>query len=83
MPLANGIPSIIHPAASADLTAYTYTKVYAQAATTPTINGTAVTMPLGTTLDILVRSISATAGVFVLGDKKETSDPGGITGTTL
>lgn len=83
MPLANGIPSIIQPASAADLTAYTYTKVYAQVSATPTINGTAVTMPAGTTIEILVRSITSTAGVFVIGDKKETSDPGGTTGVIL
>ena len=83
MPLANGISSIIQAASDADVSAYTYTKVYAQAAATPTINGVAVTMPAGTTIEILVRSISATAGVFVIGDKINTSDPGGTTGVIL
>ena len=82
MPLQNGIHSIIHTAANADLSAYTYTEVYAGAGASPTINGTAVTMAAGSLLPILVRSISATAGVFVLGDKKTTSDPGGISGIT-
>jgi len=83
MPLQNGINSIIHTAASADLTAFTYTQVYAQVSASPTINGVAVTIPAGATLDILVRSISATANVFVIGDKISTSDPGGTTGVIL
>lgn len=83
MPLQNGINSIIHAAANADLTGYTYTQVYASAAATPTINGTAVAMAAGSSIDILVRSISATANVFVIGDKKSTSDPGGTTGIIL
>jgi len=83
MPLHNGIPSIIHTATLADVTAYTYTKVYASVGATPTINGQAVAMVAGGTLDILVRSISATGNVFVLGDKVNTSDPGGTTGVIL
>jgi hypothetical protein len=83
MPLANGISSIIQASSDADLTAYTYTKVYASVTATPTINGVAVAMPAGTTIEILVRSISSTANVFVIGDKKSTSDPGGTTGVIL
>ena len=83
MPLQNGISSIIHTAAAADLTAYTYTKVYAGAGATPTINGTVVTMAAGSLIPILVRSISATAGVFVIGDKASTTNPGGTTGVIL
>jgi len=82
MPLQNGLHSIIHTAGAADLANYTYTEVYAGAAATPTINGTAVVMAAGSLLPVLVTSISATANVFVLGDKKTTSDPDGITGVT-
>jgi len=83
MPLQNGISSIIHSAATADVTGYTYSKVYAGAAATPTINGTVVTMTAGSLIPILVKSISATANVFVIGDKVNTTDPGGTTGKLL
>jgi len=83
MPLQNGINSIIHTAADADLTGFTYTQVYAGAGATPTINGTAVVMAAGSTIDILVRSITPTGSVFVIGDKKTTSDPSGTTGIIL
>lgn len=74
MPLSTGVYSIIHAAADADFTAYTYNKVYAGAAETPTINGVSVTMAAGSDLDITVRSISGTANVYVLGDKKNVTD---------
>lgn len=83
MPLQNGIGSIIHSASTANVTGYTYFKVYASVAASPTINGTVVTMPAGVTIDMLVRSISPTANVFVIGDKVNTSDPGGKTGKQL
>jgi len=84
MPLQNGINSIIHAAGSADLTAFTYTQVYAGAAATPTINGTAVTMAAGSTIDILVRTLAGTlTNVFVIGDKVNTTDPGGTAGIIL
>lgn len=83
MPLHNGINSIIHTSANAVLSAYTYTQVYAGAAASPTINGVSVTMAAGSTIDILVKSISSTANVFVIGDKKSTSDPSGTTGKIL
>lgn len=60
--------SIIHAAADADLNNFRYFKVYAGAAASPTINGTAVTMGAGSTIDIVVRSISGTASVFVIGE---------------
>jgi len=83
MPLQNGINSIIHTATLADVTGFTYSKVYAGAAATPTINGTVTTMAAGSTIDILVRSISPTANVFVIGDKANTTDPGRTTGIIL
>lgn len=66
----NIMNNVIHPSASADFTGYTYTKVYAGAVATPTINGTSVAMAAGHTIDILVQSISSTANVYVLGYKK-------------
>ena len=61
--------SIIHAAADADLNNFRYFQVYAGAAATPTVNGTALTLGAGSTIDIAVRSISgSTANVFVLGE---------------
>lgn len=66
------LPSIIHLAADADFTNYVYTVVYAGANATPTINGTVVTMGLGSSFNINLKSISATANVYVLGNKADT-----------
>lgn len=62
--------NVIHATGDADLSGHTYTKVYAGANATPTINGTSVAMAAGHTIDILVQSISSTANVYVLGYKK-------------
>ena len=64
----NDIHSIIVPAANANFTAHTYTQVYAGATAFPTINGIAVTMVAGSVINIKVRSISATAKVYLLGE---------------
>jgi len=58
---------VIHAAANVDLDKYLYTAVYASAAATPTINGTAVPMVAGSTIMIRIKSISATANIFVIG----------------
>lgn len=68
MPLSNKTYSIIVPAADANFTGHTYGQVYAGKACTPIINGTAVDMIPGSTIDIVVRSISATDGCFLIGD---------------
>jgi hypothetical protein len=65
----NALNDIIHSAANADFTGYTYTQVYAQASATPTVNGTAITLPAGISIPILVRSITSTADVFLIGKK--------------
>ena len=67
----NDIHSIIVPAASANFTAHTYTQVYAGAAAAPTINGVAVTMAAGSILNIKVKTISATANVYLLGEYQD------------
>jgi len=59
--------SVIHAAADADLTEFTYTQVYAGSDASPTINGTTVTMTAGSTLDIRVGEISPTNGIFLVG----------------
>ena len=68
MPLLNDIHSILVSASSANFTAHTYTEVYAGSAKSPTINGVAVTMGAGSSIKIKVRSISATADVYLLGE---------------
>lgn len=67
----NDIHSIIVSAANANFSAHTYTEVYAGAAATPTINGVAVTMAAGSFIGIWVRSISATANVYLLGENQD------------
>lgn len=64
------IEQIIDASADADFTNNVYTKVYASVAATPTINGTAVPMIAGGSLEVLVKSISSTANVFVIGRKR-------------
>lgn len=65
--------SVIHAAANADLTNYVYTQVYTSTDTSPTINGVIVNMASGNPIDILVKSISATANVYVIGYPKTLS----------
>lgn len=71
MALHTGVYSIIHAAADADFDNYVYLEVYAGANATPTINGTLVTMGGASKLNINVKSISATANIYVLGNKKD------------
>lgn len=71
------IPTIIRESANADLSNEYYMQVYAGANASPTINGTTVTMAAGSTLDIIVQSISSTANVYVLGVKKNVIEGGG------
>jgi hypothetical protein len=60
--------SIIHTATNADFAAFIYTQVYAGANATVTINGTSVVMSAGSTINIRVKTISATANVYVIGN---------------
>ena len=53
-----------------DFTNYVYDTVYASANATPIINGTAVPILAGLTITVLVRTISETAAVYVIGKKK-------------
>ena len=71
MALHTGVYSIIHAAADADFDNFVYLKVFAGADATPTINDVVVTMAASSTLDLSVKSISATADVFLLGNKKD------------
>ena len=60
----------IHLASDAIFSAFTYTTVYASVGASPTINDVVVVMVAGVTLKIIVKSISATAGIYVLGRPK-------------
>lgn len=71
------VPTIIKEATNADLSNEYYMQVYAGANASPTINGTAVTMAAGSTLEIIVQSISSTSDVYVLGVKKNVIEGGG------
>ena len=73
MPIKQGTNSIIHTAANANVTAFTYTQVYASAGASPTINDVVVPMVAGAVIDILVRTISSTGGIFVIGNKADTT----------
>lgn len=66
----NDIHSIIVSATDADFTAHTYTQVFAGATATPTINGVVVTMAASSIINIKVRTISATANVYLLGENQ-------------
>jgi hypothetical protein len=63
---------IIKPATTPDFSGQTYFAVYAGSNATPTINGVSVTMAAGTILPIKVKSISATANVYLLGTNNNT-----------
>jgi|TARA_R110001592_G_scaffold255196_1_gene518708 hypothetical protein len=66
MPLKSGVYTVIDLASNADFTKYTYNQVYAGATGTAVINGTSVKMVGGSTIDVLVKSISGT-DIYVIG----------------
>jgi|TARA_R110000851_G_scaffold196444_2_gene347344 hypothetical protein len=61
---------VIHAAANIDQALYFYMSVYASVAASPTINGTEVPMVAGSSITIIIKTISATAGIFVTGVPK-------------
>lgn len=61
------IYNIIKPSNEADFDNEYYTRVYAGADATPTINGISVPMIKGGVIDIIVKNISPTPNIFVLG----------------
>jgi len=67
----NDIHSIIVAAANANFSAHTYTQVFAGDTATVTINGVSVVMAGSSIIDIKVKSISATANVYLLGEKQD------------
>lgn len=68
MSISNQIYSLIVPAGSANFTAHTYTQIYASAAATPTINGQAIAMAAGSSLNLRIRSISGGTNCYLLGE---------------
>jgi hypothetical protein len=74
------ISDVIHLSTSADLTGYTYTEVYAGALGTITLNGISVTMAATSSIEIIVRSITGDAGIYLLGRKKIAQPPTIING---
>lgn len=69
----NDIHTIIVPSNKANFTEHTYTQVFAGADVSVTINGVIVQMAGSSVLNIKVRSISSTNGVYLLGEKKDVS----------
>tara|TARA_R110000851_G_scaffold172952_13_gene319263 strand:+ start:567 stop:797 length:231 start_codon:yes stop_codon:yes gene_type:complete len=65
-----GINHVIHLTTDVDFNIYVYTQVYAGTNASPTINGDVVDMFAGTTFDILVKTISSTPNVYLLGKKR-------------
>jgi len=66
--MRKNINSVIHAAADADFSAFTYNRVViGPAAASPTVNGTTLTLGASSSFEIVLRTISATPGVYVLG----------------
>jgi hypothetical protein len=61
---------IIHGADEVNLTAYTYSQIYAESASTITINNNEIVVPAGVLIPINIRSISDVNTVYCLGTKK-------------
>ena len=65
----NDIYSIIVPAASANLTAHTYTSVYGgTAGCTIVLNGVSVSIGAASNIDLYIRTVSGGTGCFLFGD---------------
>jgi len=80
MSLHNKVPTIIHSAADADFSKYTYFQVLATANTSAVINGAYVYMNAGLLITILVKSISGN-DVYVLGSPINTTTGVSYAGT--
>lgn len=61
--------SLIVPAANANLTAHTYSEIFVGATATFTANSVTITAAGGSMIPLKVQSISATANVYLLGEK--------------
>lgn len=61
---------VIHLSTSADTNVYSYNQVYAGTGGTITLNGTSVTMATNGVIDIMVKTITGAAGIYLIGIKK-------------
>ncbi len=67
----NDIHSIIVPAASANLTAHTYSEIYGgSAGCAMTLNGQTIAIGASSSIKVWVRTISGGTGCFLLGENK-------------
>jgi hypothetical protein len=72
MPKNNDVYNIIIPAQTPNLSAHTYTTIYGgSAGCTAIINGVSVSVGAASSIDLVIRSISATTGCYLLGDNKD------------
>jgi hypothetical protein len=73
MALLNDIHTIIVSGTNANFSAHSYTEVYAgTSGATPTINGVSVNMAAGSSIKIVVRSISNGGNTYLLGENINT-----------
>lgn len=73
MAINNQVYTVMVPAASANFTAHTYSCIYASAAATPTVNGVTIALAAGSSVNLLVRSISSGTNCYLLGDNIDVS----------
>jgi len=66
---------VIHESLSADTSGYTYNQVYCGTGGTITLNGVSVILVPSTVLDIVVKTITGAAGIYVIGIKKISLPP--------
>ena len=72
MPKFNSVYTEIVPADSPIFSAHTYSEVYGGGSgCSAIINGTSITVAAGSSLEVLVRTISGGTGCFLLGDKND------------
>ena len=74
MPIRYSIYNIVKEASNADFDNEIYYAVYSTSGATATINGVSTTLPAGIILRRSITSISATADVYVIGDKDYSVD---------
>ena len=78
----HGYFPIIHSASTANLTGFTYLKVYGGVSGgTATLNGTSVNIAAGSEIDLVVKSISGVSGdIYLLGMPKNVLVGSGVLG---
>ena len=71
MSYTNKLNTIIHPIGEIDLVNYVYNTIIATTTSTLVINGESIVLPSGTTIDIIVRTLTGpSTGVILLGSPK-------------